>query len=122
VTELRVGTVADFAGSARRIVATAGGVEIAVLRHEGEFYAYENLCVHQGGPACEGRIVGRVVEVHDAAGNYRGQRFDDARPHLVCPWHGFEYDLRTGEYVADRSQRLRRFEVVLRGDDVYVRA
>ncbi|HEY7075268.1 MAG TPA: amidohydrolase family protein [Solirubrobacteraceae bacterium] len=100
---IRVGRVADFEGGARRLVETGGGVEIGVLRHDGAFYAYENVCVHQGGPACEGRIVGRVVEVHDAAGNYRGQRFDDGRPHLVCPWHGFEYDLRTGEYVAARA-------------------
>jgi nitrite reductase/ring-hydroxylating ferredoxin subunit len=121
VTELHVGTVSDFADGARRIV-EAGEVEIGVLCHAGTFYAYENECVHQGGPACEGRIVGAVVDVHDERGNYRGQDFDDARPHLVCPWHGFEYDLLTGEYVADRSQRLRRFDVVVRGEHVFVRA
>ena len=117
--EVRVGAVADFAGGARRMV-TVGDVEVGVLEHAGAFYAYENVCVHQGGPACEGRIVGQVVDDFAADGRYLGQRFDDDRPHLVCPWHGFEYDLRTGEYVVDRAQRLRRFDVVVRGEDVYV--
>jgi nitrite reductase/ring-hydroxylating ferredoxin subunit len=119
MAEVHVGTVADFAGGARRIV-TVAGAEIGVLRHDGAFYAYENVCIHQGGPACEGRIVGQVVDDFAADGRYLGQRFDDDRPHLVCPWHGFEYDLRTGEYVVDRAQRLRRFDVVVRGADVYV--
>jgi nitrite reductase/ring-hydroxylating ferredoxin subunit len=117
--QVHVGRAADFAGGARRIV-TVGDVEIGVVGHEGEFFAYQNLCVHQGGPACEGRIVGQVVDRFDADGNYRGQEFDARRPHLVCPWHGYEYDLRTGEYVVDRSRGLRKFETVLEGDDVYV--
>jgi nitrite reductase/ring-hydroxylating ferredoxin subunit len=116
---VHAGTVQDFAGGARRIV-PVGDAHIGVLAHDDEYYAYENVCVHQGGPVCEGRIMGAVVDEYDADGNHRGQRFDDERPHLVCPWHGFEYDLRTGEYVVDRTQRLRRFETVVEGDDVYV--
>jgi nitrite reductase/ring-hydroxylating ferredoxin subunit len=117
--QVHAGTVQDFAGGARRIL-SVGPLQIGVLAHEGEYHAYENVCVHQGGPVCEGRIMGRVVDEYDAEGNHRGQRFDEERPHLVCPWHGFEYDLRTGEYVVDRTQRLRKFETVLDGDDVYV--
>ena len=37
--------------------------------------------------------------------------------HFVCPWHGYEYDLKTGECVGDRKLKLRKFEVVKRGDD-----
>jgi nitrite reductase/ring-hydroxylating ferredoxin subunit len=116
---IHAGTVEDFAGGARRIV-SVGELDVGVLRHGGEYFAYENVCVHQGGPVCEGRIIGQVVDDYDGDGHHRGQRFDDDRPHLVCPWHGFEYDLRTGEYVGDRSQRLRSFETVIDGDDVYV--
>lgn len=117
--QVHAGTVDDFAGGARRIV-SVGPLQIGVVAHGGEFFAYENVCVHQGGPVCEGRIMGCVVDEYDAEGNHRGQRFDEDRPHLVCPWHGFEYDLRTGEYVVDRSQRLRKFDTVLDGSDVYV--
>jgi nitrite reductase/ring-hydroxylating ferredoxin subunit len=119
MARIHAGTTEDFAGDARRIL-TVGDLEIGVVAHRGEYFAYENVCVHQGGPACEGRIVGRVVDTYDAEGNHRGQRFDEDAPHLVCPWHGFEYDLRTGEYAVDRSQGLRKFATVLDGDDVYV--
>ena len=40
--------------------------------------------------------------------------------HFVCPWHGYEYDLKTGECVGDRRLKLKRFEVVHRGDDIFV--
>jgi nitrite reductase/ring-hydroxylating ferredoxin subunit len=40
--------------------------------------------------------------------------------HLVCPWHGWEYDLTTGENVADRRLLLRRYPVLIRNGDVYL--
>jgi nitrite reductase/ring-hydroxylating ferredoxin subunit len=45
---------------------------------------------------------------------------DESRPHLVCPWHGWEYDLGTGEFSGDRRLRLRGFEVQIDRDQVYV--
>ena len=81
--------------------------EIGVFHWQGEFYAYENMCLHQGGPACEG--------LHDAQGRgcdrrgptWQGQRFSEDEIHFVCPWHGYEYDLKTGECAADRSLKLK---------------
>jgi len=40
--------------------------------------------------------------------------------HFVCPWHGYEYDLKTGECAADRNLKLRKFEVLKRWEDIYV--
>ena len=37
-------------------------LEIGVYRHAGAYYAYRNHCLHQGGPACEGVVKGKVVE------------------------------------------------------------
>ena len=48
------------------------------------------------------------------------ERFSTTEIHLVCPWHGWEYDVETGECVALRRYRLRRYEAVQRGDEVYV--
>jgi nitrite reductase/ring-hydroxylating ferredoxin subunit len=42
--------------------------------------------------------------------------------HIVCPWHGWEYDLATGEFMGNRRWKLRKFETERRGDDVYVLA
>lgn len=118
-TEILVGTRADFVEDGRRIV-TVRGFDIGVLRHEGRFYAYENRCVHQGGPVCEGRVLGKVEAVLGADKSLLRERFSETEVHLICPWHGYEYDLATGECVVDRRRRLRRFDVVEKGDDVYV--
>ena len=117
--EVLVGRRDDFAADQRRIV-TIGGREVGVLHHDGRFYAYENRCVHQGGPVCEGRIIGRVEAVLADDKTMLGERFSDTETHLVCPWHGYEYDLATGECAADRRLRLRRYEVVEKGDEIYV--
>jgi nitrite reductase/ring-hydroxylating ferredoxin subunit len=117
--EVFVGKSADFNFNGRQIV-QAGDVEIGVLHRAGEYFAYENLCVHQGGPACEGLIMAKVEEIVDDDKAYRGQRFLHDEPHIVCPWHGYEYELKTGECVPDRRLRLRKFDVITKGDDVYV--
>ena len=117
--EVLVGTRADFVQEARRIV-TVGSTEIGVLLHDDRFYAYENRCVHQGGPVCEGRIIGRVEAVLADDKTMLGERFSESETHIVCPWHGYEYDLSTGECAADRRLRLRGFTVREKGDDIYV--
>jgi len=118
-TEVMVGTRADFEDDGRRLV-RVGPTEIGVLRHGDRFYAYENRCVHQGGPVCEGRILGKVEAVLAADKTMTGERFSERQAHLICPWHGYEYDLATGECAADRRLRLRRYEVVEKGDEIYV--
>ncbi len=49
-----------------------------------------------------------------------GLSFSEKDMNFVCPWHGYEYDMRTGEHVADRSLRLRKYAVVEKGDEIYV--
>lgn len=118
-TEVLVGTRDDFAEDGRRIV-TVRGIDIGVLQHDGRFYAYENRCVHMGGPVCEGRVLGKVEAVLDSDKAVLSERFSEAEVHLICPWHGYEYDLATGECAVDRRLRLRRFDVIEKGDEIYV--
>lgn len=103
-----------------RVLVEVDGIEVGVLEHDGELFAYENRCVHQGGPVCEGIVVGQVEQVLDGLGRDRGARFLDDRPHLVCPWHGWEYELHTGRSVAYPDLRLRRFPVIDREGEIYV--
>jgi len=117
--EVFVAKTAQFPDGERRIV-RHGGREIGVFHWQGAFYAYENLCVHQGGPACEGLLMHKVEDVLGPDRTWHGQRSSDHEIHFVCPWHGYEYDLKTGECAADRSLKLKSFEVVRRGEDVYV--
>jgi nitrite reductase/ring-hydroxylating ferredoxin subunit len=118
MAEWLVGKASDIKEGDRKIV-TAGKREIGVFHKGGDFYAYSNTCLHQGGPACEGMMIQNVVDVIDKDRLYQGQTYGD-ETHFVCPWHGYEYDLKTGECIGDRKLKLRKFEVVKRGDEIYV--
>ncbi len=88
-----------------------GPVALGVFRFGGRLYAWENRCAHQGGPACQGRIVSRVRERLDDEQRSLGLRFDEDTLHVVCPWHGFEYDVTTGRHPGRPDLALRSFPV-----------
>jgi nitrite reductase (NADH) small subunit len=94
--------------------------EIAIINHRGEFYAYRNFCPHQGGPACEGKMMPQVVDYIGIDGSYQGQTFDETDPHIVCPWHGYEFHLSDGTHVCDKRLRLHKYKVSNEGGDVYL--
>jgi nitrite reductase/ring-hydroxylating ferredoxin subunit len=102
----------------RRIV-VSGNHEVGVFCHDGKYYAYSNYCVHAGGPACEGILVNKVVDIVAPDRTYEGQTFSDEL-HFVCPWHGYEYDIKTGECAGDRRLKLRKYPVVRRGEEIFV--
>jgi nitrite reductase/ring-hydroxylating ferredoxin subunit len=116
--EYHVAKTSEMQDGDRRIV-LAGKDEIGVFNKGGAYYAYRNYCVHSGGPACEGLLINKVVDIIGADHTYKGQTFSEA-VHFVCPWHGYEYELETGECVGDRELKLKKFDVVRRGDDIYV--
>ena len=118
MAEQFVGKASEINDGDRRIV-FVGDREIGVFKDNGQFYAYSNVCLHQGGPACEGMMINNVVDVIEKDRTYHGQIYGDEM-HFVCPWHGYEYDLKTGECIGDRKQKLRKYEIVTRGDDIYV--
>jgi len=119
VAEVYVGPESEFGERDRKIIAQ-GDLEIGVFRIEGEFFAYENNCVHQGGPICQGKILNRVVEVLADDKTSQGLKFSDEDVHIVCPWHGYEYNLRTGRHPGDKNVRLKPYDVQIRDGEVYV--
>lgn len=104
----------------RRIV-RVGEITIGVFRWRGRYYAYKNRCAHQGGPICLGVLLGRVEAVLAPDGDVIGERFSDTETHLVCPWHGYEYEVTTGVCAAAPELRLVAYPVVERDGGVYVR-
>jgi len=102
-----------------RVVVDVDGVEIGIFRVGGQLHAWENRCVHAGGPVCQGKLMNRVVERLDAERRSLGDDFADEL-HIVCPWHGYEYNVRTGEHPADSRLRLRRVEVSERDGEILV--
>ena len=103
-----------------RVVVDVDGVEVGIFRIDGRLYAWENRCVHAGGPVCQGKLMPRVVERLDAGRRSLGDDFSDEL-HIVCPWHGYEYDVRTGEHPADARLRLRSVAVEERAGEILVR-
>ncbi len=119
VAELFVGKESEFEDRDRKIIAQ-GDLEIGIFRVNGDFYAYENNCVHQGGPICQGKILNKVEEVLADDKTSKGLKFSETDVHIVCPWHGYEYNLKTGRHPGDKNVRLKPFEVKVSDGEVYV--
>ena len=120
-TRYRVGPpslVPDEAGLLVRVA----GYEVGIFRLGDEFRAYENVCLHQGGPVCTGVVIGKVEQVLRDDKTVAFERESTDELHVICPWHGWEYDLENGECATDRRLRLRSFEVELVDGELYVSA
>lgn len=103
-----------------RCVVEVNGIEVGVFRVNGKIVAYENVCMHKGGPVCQGKILPRVEEVLDENQEQHGYRFSETHRHIICPWHGYEYDLETGRHPGHAGLRLRSVPAFERNGDVYV--
>jgi nitrite reductase/ring-hydroxylating ferredoxin subunit len=103
-----------------RLVVDVGELTIGIFRTGGKLYAWENRCAHQGGPVCQGKIIPRVTEVIEEGGASRGFAFDEAELHIVCPWHGYEYSMRTGEHPGLPRARLKSVAVEETPEGIYV--
>jgi nitrite reductase/ring-hydroxylating ferredoxin subunit len=103
-----VGKVADFRDGDRKIV-EVNGTSVGVFHVGGRFYALRNRCPHQWGPLCLGDFAPRAV-----SGGPGDVHLDDGPPLLACPWHGWEYDLATGQSFMGPGRgnmAVRRYDV-----------
>ena len=95
---VKVASLPELApGSAKAV--EVKGKAIALFNVEGTIYATDNTCLHQGGPLGEGELMGEVV---------------------ICPWHQWEYNVRTGENVEDSSLKVATYPVQVEGSDIKV--
>jgi len=95
------------------------GIEVGVMQVEGEYYALQNRCMHDGGPVCTGKT-GRKLEGEFVEPGKRVRKYFGETKIVSCPWHGWSYDLETGESLADADVRLPTFDVVVEDGTVYV--
>ena len=72
---------------------------VALFNVDGTFYALDGVCPHQGGPLGQGTLSGTVV---------------------TCPWHGWQFDVCTGQNQISPRIRQPQFSVRVEGDDVLV--
>ena len=101
-----VATVDDIPAGQRMLV-KVGGREIGIFNVGGEYFAVSNRCPHEGASLCKGRIVGLVES--SEPGSYQFSRRGEL---LRCPWHGWEFDLRTGKSWCEPDRtKVRRYDL-----------
>ena len=119
MAEYSAGKIAEYADGDRRVL-TCGEAEIGVFRVAGQFYAWYNSCAHQGGPVCQGRIMKRVIEPVDADGRTRALDYEAGSAHIACPWHGYEFDLKTGLHAGSSRFRLKKATLKMRDGEIVI--
>lgn len=97
------------------MIVTVRNRSIGIFKVGGEFYGLMNRCPHKGGELCKGHLVGELTS--QGPGNYS---YDPTTTLLMCPWHGWEYDVRTGQsYLNPKTARCRPYQVqVENGEEV----
>jgi nitrite reductase (NADH) small subunit len=119
MAEINVGSIHSFTDPGRKLI-ESNGFEFGVFKLGDEFFAYENVCPHMGGPACQGMIVAKVEEAIADDRTSKGLQFSKTKINMVCPWHGYEFDIRTGRHHGDPRCRLKPLKVRIEGADVIV--
>ena len=98
-TFVRIASVAELPpdGGAREF--TAGEKTVCVAKCEGTLSAMDNVCLHRGGPLGQGVI-------------------EDGK--VICPWHGWQYDPKTGAVGHNSAAKVAVYPIKVEGDDVMV--
>jgi nitrite reductase (NADH) small subunit len=81
------------------MIAQAEGREIALFNVGGHFFAIDNTCLHRGGPLGEGELQDQTV---------------------TCPWHGWQFNVTTGESAVNPAVKVQTFPVQVEGGNVLV--
>lgn len=96
------------------------GRTFAVVSHEGEVYAIQNRCPHQGGQLCEGLVRSALTATWEEPGDRTKEAFDGP-PAVSCPYHGWEFDLESGDHLGDDTVSVATLETVTEDGTVYVK-
>lgn len=80
-------------------VVECDGRQIAVCNADGRYYALDNTCLHRGGPLGEGFMDGTT---------------------LTCPWHGWQYDVTTGQCMMNPAAKVTTYPTKVEGDDILI--
>lgn len=103
-----------------RIVVQIEGKEIGVFNVDGEYFAYTNWCMHQAGPVCEGALTGTQRAKFDRETLELELEWTDEGKILNCPWHGWEYDVTTGDCLSRKGVKLSSYPVSIEDGEIVV--
>ncbi len=97
--EVMVG-YAEEVPQGERLLVQVGDLSIGIFHHGDKWYALRNHCLHRAGPVATGELEGQT---------------------LTCPWHGYQYNVATGEYLNDPSVALDTYQVEVRDGRIHLR-
>ena len=105
--ELVVCKRTEIAPGERKLV-TVDGKQIGVFNVDGQFFALLNYCPHYGGALCRGPITGTTLPTNEFKFVYGHEGSV-----LRCAWHGWEFDIPSGELLINRKIKAKRYAVTV---------
>lgn len=98
-----------------RTIVTIHGMQIGLFRLGESYHAWRNVCPHQAAPVCVGPVEGTTLPsgVYEYAYGHDGCV-------LRCPWHGWEFDLRSGIHLANPEVKLKGYDLEVENGDIFV--
>lgn len=111
---------ADEVSEGDRVVVQIQGREIGVFKKDGEYHAFLNWCPHQGGPVCEGPVSGTQETTFDTESLELTSEWTREGEILNCPWHGWEFELESGECLSRSDVQLPTYPVSVEDGDIVV--
>jgi len=98
-----------------RKIIKVNGKSIGVFNVHGKFHALRNVCPHQLAPLCEGTITGTAEPSDKGPGHGQWVREGEL---IRCPWHGWEFDIATGQSVFNPHRcRVKSYAVTVETND-----
>jgi nitrite reductase/ring-hydroxylating ferredoxin subunit len=90
----------------KNIIVEVGSLSIGVYNVGGEYYALLNRCPHEGAQLCKGKVCGTTLP--SGVYEYEYGRVGEL---VRCPWHGWEFEIKTGKAVFDEKVRTKSYKV-----------
>ena len=94
-----------------------GEREVGLFNVRGSYYALPNICIHQAGPLCKGRISGTLTAT--AESNWKFQWVNEGEI-VTCPWHALEFNITTGQCLAFPKRRVRSYPVKVENGQIII--
>lgn len=110
---------ADELQPGERITLTVKKKKIGVLNIDGTYHALSNICPHQRGPVCEGAVKNKIEGEFVESGKPIKEFHSDTVT-ISCPYHGWEYDIETGDHVGDSRFSIPTYNVIEEDGEIYV--
>jgi len=89
--------------------------EIGIFNVNGQYYALKNACPHQEASLCKGEVTGTFL-----LSNVNEYEYGREGEIVKCPWHKWEFDIKTGQALFDSCLKVATYEITEEADNIVV--